>query len=72
MSFDATPPARWRRSTRCGASNGCVEIARIDGEVISVRDSHGANEGAAYRLEFGPGEWRAFTDEVKGGRHDRP
>jgi len=72
MSFHGTPPARWRRSTRCGASNACVEIARLDGGVISVRDSHNAGEGAGNRLVFGALEWRWFTDDVKGGRFDRP
>lgn len=68
MSFHGTPPARWRRSARCGASNGCVEVARLDDEAISVRDT----EDTATRLAFRPGEWRKFIEDVKGGRLDRP
>jgi hypothetical protein len=68
MSFRGTPPARWRKSTRCGASNGCVEVARLGRDAISVRDT----EDTATILAFGPGEWRRFTDDVKGGRFDRP
>ncbi|SFP77951.1 DUF397 domain-containing protein [Actinomadura madurae] len=68
MSFRGTPPARWRKSTRCGASNGCVEVARLDADAISVRDT----EDAVTILAFGAGEWRRFTDEVKRGRFDRP
>ncbi|HWB34901.1 MAG TPA: DUF397 domain-containing protein [Rugosimonospora sp.] len=68
MSFHATPPDQWRRSTRCGASNGCVEVARFAGGDISVRDT----EDASARLDFGPAEWRAFTEAAKAGRFDRP
>ncbi|MFB4305755.1 DUF397 domain-containing protein [Actinomadura sp. GTD37] len=66
MSFHATPPAQWRRSTRCGASNGCVEVARLDGGTISVRDTE--DTGAA--LVFGPAEWRRFTERARDGRYD--
>lgn len=66
-SYDETPPDRWRRSTRC-ASNGCVEVARLDDGAISVRDT----EDTAVRLAFGAREWRAFTDRAKEGRYDHP
>lgn len=66
MSFHGTPPAQWRKSTRCGASNGCVEVARLDESAISVRDT----EDTSARLAFGLGEWRAFTEDVKEGRFD--
>lgn len=68
MSFPGTPPARWRRSTRCGASNACVEVARIDDEAIYVRDA----EDTGTRLAFGLDEWRGFTDRVREGRFDHP
>ncbi|WP_433464665.1 DUF397 domain-containing protein [Spirillospora sp. CA-128828] len=67
MSFRGTPPARWRKSTRC-ASNGCVEVARLGRDAISVR----ATEDPATILSFQPGEWREFTDGVKDGRFDHP
>ena len=68
MSFHATPPDQWRRSTRCGASNGCVEVARRDDGAISVRDT----EDTATILAFDPREWRGFTEHVRDGRYDRP
>ncbi|GAA1853136.1 DUF397 domain-containing protein [Actinomadura bangladeshensis] len=67
MSFHATPPGQWRRSTRCGASNGCVEVARLDGDAVSVRDT----EDVSARLAFDLAEWRAFTRAAKAGRFDR-
>ncbi|RFS86214.1 DUF397 domain-containing protein [Actinomadura spongiicola] len=60
-----TTPARWRRSTRC-ASNACVEVARVTGDAISVRDT----EDIATRLAFGLGEWHDFVRDVKDGRFD--
>ncbi|MEU8795992.1 DUF397 domain-containing protein [Spirillospora sp. NPDC048819] len=65
-SFHGTPPARWRRSSRC-ANVGCVEVARLDGEAISVRDT----EDTATRLAFGLDEWRRFTEHIRAGRFDR-
>lgn len=70
MSFHGTPPARWRRSARC-ASNGCVEVARLGDDAISVRDTEDT-EDTATRLAFGLGEWRRFAEHVKEGRFDRP
>ncbi|MFI0405258.1 DUF397 domain-containing protein [Actinomadura sp. 3N508] len=68
MSFHGSPPARWRRSTRCGASNACVEIARLDEGAISVRDTADAGP----RLAFDLGEWREFVRRVRDGRFDHP
>ncbi|GAA4234318.1 hypothetical protein GCM10022254_38990 [Actinomadura meridiana] len=67
MSFvQGTPPAQWRRSARCGASNACVEVARLDDGAISVRDA----EDVTARLAFGRGEWREFVGRAKDGRFD--
>ncbi|WP_131743290.1 DUF397 domain-containing protein [Actinomadura roseirufa] len=71
MSFDATTPARWRRSARCGASNGCVEVARNGGGTVAVRDGVRAADGGRERLVFDAAEWRRFTIEAKDGRFDR-
>ncbi|MEU4826357.1 DUF397 domain-containing protein [Actinomadura citrea] len=68
MSFQGTPPARWRKSARCGASNGCVEVARRTEGAISVRDT----EDTATILSFRPDEWLRFTEEAKDGRFDQP
>lgn len=68
MSFQGTPPARWRKSARCGASNGCVEVAGGGGDAISVRDT----EDTSTILSFRSDEWRRFTEEAKDGRFDHP
>ncbi|TDD39670.1 DUF397 domain-containing protein [Actinomadura sp. KC06] len=62
-----TPPARWRRSSRC-ATTTCVEVARLDEGAISVRDT----EDAETRLAFDLAEWRVFVRGVRDGRFDRP
>ena len=67
-SFQETAPARWRTSTRCGASNGCVEVARLSGAAISVR----ATEDPLTRLAFTPSEWLRFIEDAKDGRFDDP
>ncbi|WP_242903007.1 DUF397 domain-containing protein [Actinomadura terrae] len=72
MSFDATPPARWRKSARCGASNGCVEVMRLGTGVICVRDGTRAGEQDAGILAFDAREWRRFAAQARGGRFDRP
>ncbi|WP_075895445.1 DUF397 domain-containing protein [Actinomadura sp. CNU-125] len=66
MTFHATPPAQWRKSTRCGASMGCIEVARLDHGTISVRDT----ERTADILSFGSAEWRRFVTDVERGRFD--
>ncbi|MGH3243821.1 MAG: DUF397 domain-containing protein [Spirillospora sp.] len=65
MSFQGSPPARWRKSARC-VSNGCVELARLDDHAIYVRDT----EDTATRLAFGLGEWREFVQGIRAGRFD--
>jgi hypothetical protein len=51
--------ARWRKSTRSGASGGnCVEVADNLPGVVGVRDSKDPT-GAA--LTFAPSAWRAFV-----------
>ncbi|MBB6397835.1 hypothetical protein BKA00_004749 [Actinomadura coerulea] len=67
MSFQGTPSARWRKSTRC-ASNGCVEVARRVEGTVSVRDT----EDTATILSFRSDEWRRFTEDAKDGRFDHP
>ncbi|MEU5669325.1 DUF397 domain-containing protein [Micromonospora sp. NPDC047753] len=54
--------ARWRKSTRSGASGGnCVEVADNLPGVIGVRDS---KEPGGPALTFSPSAWRAFVTQV--------
>ncbi|MCF0094899.1 DUF397 domain-containing protein [Micromonospora sp. MH99] len=54
--------ARWRKSTRSGASGGnCVEVASNLPGVVGVRDS---KDPAGPALTFGPSAWRAFVAQV--------
>ncbi|GAB3154440.1 hypothetical protein GCM10027290_48940 [Micromonospora sonneratiae] len=51
--------ARWRKSTRSGASGGdCVEVADNLPGVVAVRDSKD-QQGPA--LIFAPAAWRSFV-----------
>ncbi|WP_422736215.1 DUF397 domain-containing protein [Micromonospora sp. WMMD729] len=54
--------ARWRKSTRSGASGGnCVEVADNLPGVVGVRDSKDPTGPA---LAFDPSAWRAFVTLV--------
>ena len=55
--------AHWRSSRRCGASGTCVEVARLDGGAIGVRDGVLGASGPV--LRFSPDEWRAFATAIK-------
>ena len=57
--------AAWRKSSRSG-SNGCVEIAFLDGQ-IAVRDS---KDRSGPVLTFSSTEWEAFLAAVHHGEFD--
>lgn len=57
--------AAWRKSSRSG-SNGCVEIAFLEGQ-IAVRDS---KDRSGPVLTFSPTEWEAFLAGVRHGEFD--
>ena len=59
--------AVWEKSTWSG-SNGCVEVAFVDGHV-AVRDSK--HRGGPV-LVFTPNEWDAFIGGVADGRFRLP
>jgi len=54
--------ARWRKSTRSGASGGnCVEVASNLPGVVAVRDSKNI---AGPALTFAPAAWAAFVAKI--------
>lgn len=59
--------AAWFKSSHSSAGQDCVEVAFLTDGAVGVRDS---KDPAGPALIFAPGEWDAFTAEVKrGGLH---
>lgn len=58
----------WRKSARCGANAGCVEVARLTGKNIGLRDS--TIVATSPVLSFNAQEWRSFLGTIKTGRLD--
>jgi Domain of unknown function (DUF397) len=57
----------WRKSTRSGGADNCVEVATSTDRHIGVRDSKNPDGGI---LVFSPGEWSAFVEGVRDGEFD--
>ena len=54
--------ARWQKSTRSMGAAQCVEVARLPGGDVAVRDS---KDTGGPVLRFTASEWRAFISGVK-------
>jgi Domain of unknown function (DUF397) len=61
------PVARWRKSARSSAQGNCVELARLAGDGVAIRNSRHP-EGPA--LVFTGAELDAFLAGVKDGEFD--
>lgn len=57
---------RWKKSSRSGAFNNCVEVAAL-GTVRAVRDSKNPTAPA---LTVTASQWAAFTAGVRTGEFD--
>ena len=64
---DSTPPAGWRKSSRCGSGGACVEVALREA-AVGMRDS---KDPAGLVLVFGADQWRGFLTDLRAGRFDR-
>jgi hypothetical protein len=53
----------WRKSSFSMSNGDCVEVARLAGGCVGVRDSK-ATEGPV--LRFAPVAWAAFLKDVRG------
>lgn len=60
---------KWKKSTRSGGGNGCVETRYIDG-VVEVRDTKAGPDAPVQR--YNRTEWAAFLAGAKDGEFDLP
>ena len=67
MPAGELPGARWRKSTRSSAQGNCVELARLAGAEVAIRNSRHP-QGPA--LVFTEAELDAFLEGVKDGDFD--
>ncbi|WP_433329287.1 DUF397 domain-containing protein [Spirillospora sp. CA-294931] len=68
MRSEATSLNHWRKSARCQANNGCVELAPTTGAGVAVRDGMDDENGPV--LRFAPAEWRTFMARARAGGFD--
>jgi hypothetical protein len=55
----------WRRSSFCGHSGSCVEMAETPDGGVAIRRGEAPGTGSV--LFFSRDEWEAFADGVKAG-----
>lgn len=58
----------WRKSSRSGGGDNCVEVAFAEGHTVGVRDSKNPTGPI---LTFTAARWHAFTRSVHVGEFDR-
>ncbi|HEU0089551.1 MAG TPA: DUF397 domain-containing protein [Pseudonocardiaceae bacterium] len=63
--MDDLTHAVWRKSSRSGGGNECVEVAQLTDGGRAVRDSKHPTGPA---LRFTPAGWAAFTVSIRSGQ----
>ena len=59
----------WVKSSLSFSNGNCVEVARLPGGAIGVRNSR---DPGGPVLRFTPGEWGTFVGRTRLGKFDRP
>lgn len=59
--------AQWRKSSRSGAGNACIEVADLTNGDRAVRDS---KDRSSPVLRFTAAQWAAFTTGVRTSEFD--
>jgi Domain of unknown function (DUF397) len=60
--------ASWRKSSASAYNGNCVEISRLEGNRIGIRDTKDMEQGPI--LIFTHAEWEAFLSGAKNGEFD--
>jgi hypothetical protein len=59
--------AQWRKSSRSGAGNACVEVTGLTGGDRAIRDS---KDQSSPVLRFTAAQWTAFTTGLRASEFD--
>jgi hypothetical protein len=64
--MDELARAQWRKSTRSGGHNDCVEMTRVP-RIVAVRDS---KDPGGDVVALHPETWAKVSAAIKAGEHD--
>ncbi|MEV0734158.1 DUF397 domain-containing protein [Polymorphospora sp. NPDC050346] len=64
------PTTGWRKSSRSGGDDNCVEINTTVAGIVGVRDSKAGPDGPV--LDITVQDFQQFVDDVRAGRYNLP